>query len=167
MKNGTIGLDRVPIKGATFLQKTIYFFTAKPYYHAKLYFENATWEETTPGAIRTPGYVKASEYWEPTEDMTLAETERGRLFLQVTNGMGIRHRWPYNFLLTFVLFIVYPTRWFWNWIKWVPFSSKLLGLNCSAYCDKFWRYAGRDIRPKWQETLSAPGDLRGLPGFHQ
>lgn len=166
-RDGTLLLYRVPDKGADLLAKAIRFFTGKPYSHAALFCYGATWEENEKGANRTPGLKQASEYWEPDVSMTSEELERGKIFLWVTTGMGIRHRWPYNFLLTFIEFIVYPTRWFWNKIGWVPFAGHLLGANCSAYCDLFWRYSGRDIRSQWLEMLSAPGDLVGLPGFHR
>ena len=164
--DGTIGLYKVK-KDAKWMAKAIAFFTGKPYNHANTFHGGSTWEEDVGGAKQTEGLKKADEYWEPDADGTEVEKAKGLTFLQVTTGMGIRKPWPYNWLLTGIKAIVYPTRWFWNWIKWVPFSSAFYGVNCSVYVDKYWKYRGRDIRPKWMEHLSAPGDLRGLPGFHR
>lgn len=166
MRDGTILLYRIPLKGATFLQKAIGYFTQQPYDHAAVFYDGSTLEENARGYEHTLGVKIASEYWEPEEEMTGLERTRATVFVQVVDGMGIRHHWPYNYLLTAVLAIVYPTRWFWNKIGWVPFASTLLGANCSSFVDRFWRYAGRDIKPKWMESLSAPGDLWGLRGFH-
>ena len=165
MRDGTILLYKVPEKHATFIQKAIRYFTKKPYHHVAVYFDGSTLEEGTRGYAHTLGINIASEYWEPETEMSDMECARARAFVMIVDGEGIRHHWPYNYLLTFIMFVVYPTRWFWNKIKWVPFSSTLLGANCSSFVDKFWKYVGRDIKPKWMEALSVPGDLRGLPGF--
>jgi hypothetical protein len=166
MIDGTIGLDRVT-KDSKWMAKLIAFFTGKPYNHAKVIHGGDTWEEDVGGARQTVGIRMAVEYWAPDVTLSPIEAARGLVFLQVTTGMGIRKSWPYNWLLTGIKAIVYPTRWFWNWIGWVPFSSAFYGVNCSVYVDMYWRYAGRDIKPKWLEHLSAPGDLAGLPGFHR
>ena len=166
MIDGTIALWRVK-PDSKWLPKAIAFFTRKPYYHAATIHHDHTWEEDVGGARNTPVIAKADEYWAPDVPQSPIESARAMVFLQVTTGMGIRKPWPYNWLLTGIKAIVYPTRWFWNWIGWVPFSSAFYGVNCSVYVDMYWRYAGRDIRPKWMEYLSAPGDLAGLPGFHR
>ena len=149
------------------MAKAVAFFTGKPYNHAAVIHEGDTWEEDVGGARQTAGIRKADEYWTPIEPLTPVEAARGLVFLQVTTGMGIRRPWPYNWLLTGIKAVVYPTRWFWNWIGWVPFSRQFYGVNCSVYVDLFFKYCGRDIRPKWVEHLTAPGDLRGLPGFRR
>jgi hypothetical protein len=165
MNSGTLALWRVT-KDSKWMAKAIAFFTGKPYSHAAVIHDKDTYEEDVHGAQKTQGIKHADEYWEPDVPPTPEESMRGLVYLQVTTGMGIRRPWPYNFLLTGIKAIVYPTRWFWNWIRWVPFSSQFYGVNCSVYCDLYWKYAGRDIKPKWMEYLSAPGDLAGLPGFH-
>jgi hypothetical protein len=166
MTDGTILLWRVG-PDAKWMAKAIAFFTGKPFNHAAVIHGGDTWEEDVGGARQTPGLRAADEYWAPDVPLTPEEAARGLVYLQVTTGMGIRRPWPYNWLLTGIMAIVYPTRWFWRWIGWTPFASQLLGANCSAYVDMYWKYAGRDIRPGWQEQMSAPGDLRARPGFHE
>jgi hypothetical protein len=166
LPNGTFALWRVK-PDSKWMAKAIAFFTGKPVNHAAAIHGGDTWEEDVGGARQTAGIRKADEYWAPDVPFSPEESARGLVFLQVTTGMGIRRPWPYNWLLTGVKAIIYPTRWFWNWIGWVPFSSQFYGVNCSVYCDLYAHYAGRDIRPKWLEHLSAPGDLRELPGYHQ
>ena len=165
MKNGTILLWRVE-KSDKFGPKLIAFFTGMPYHHAAVYLDGKTYDETGKGAGSREGLkTSADEYWEPVKEMTESEKRRMWAFLWWTSEFEHGGRWPYNFLKFVVLAIVYPTKRFWNWINWIPFSSDLLGEVCSTYVDYAWRAAGRDILKGWSEEFTVPGDLAGLPDF--
>ena len=166
MKDGTILLWRVK-KDSGRGPKLIALFTGMPYYHAAVYRDGKTWDETPKGASSRAGLKPADEFWEPDEDMTEEEMKRMWAFLWWTAEFKHGGRWPYNFLKFMVLAFVYPTRGFWNRINWIPFSSALLGEVCSTYVDYAWRAAGRDILKGWSEEFTVPGDLAELPGFHK
>ena len=166
MKDGSIVLY-VP-KRANVIQKAIQFFTGMPQTHAAIYFEGYLYEESMWGAQKHLYEGSSNEVWEPKIELRNRERRLMGAFLKRTLGESPPwYRWPYNYLKLLVLALVYPTRWIWNKLNWVPFQNDLLGEVCSTYVDQAWLITGRDIIPGMYEEFTVPGDLSGLPGFER
>lgn len=162
MKNGTILLFRMPEK-PTLVQKAIAYFTGKPWTHAAIFHDGYVYEALLKGVTRTfyPEWAihnKPEERWDP-----VSSQERRRM--QVYLETGVNLQWKYNVLKLLVLAIVYPTRWVWKRIGWVPFDWWVFGEICSGLVDKAWLAEGVDIIRKQRAGYTAPGDLRNLPDF--
>ena len=66
----------------------------------------------------------------------------------------------YNYKKLFLSLLIPWTRFFWHWIKWVPWhDSEKHGDHCSGAWDECYKLAGMDILKKKYEEITAPGDL--------
>lgn len=66
----------------------------------------------------------------------------------------------YSILKLVTLSFVYPTKWFWDLIGWVPFSKFLFGEVCSTFVAEAWKFAGVDLfKGIEQDELVSPGDF--------
>lgn len=180
MKDGTILLHKMDydvVKNMKFsLEKisalAIMEVTDSTLVHASLVLNEKTYDATiyTRGkflqgyfslfsGVRTSNYILGHTIaLEPTTPMTHNEKEKMQAYI---NEM-INEKRPYNILRLLSLAIVHPTRKFWNWIGWVPFKKEVYGEVCSTFIDKAWEAAGRDILPRAEEELTAPGDFLKL-----
>jgi len=164
MKDGTILIwkyRKVNNWCRDLIPRLIVYFTKKPYVHAAIYFDEKTYESAASGIRSTSGLKQVNEYWEPIISLTITERNSMQAYLLFTTN----RKWKYNFFKLIILSIVYPTRWFWNKIGWVPFDKDLFGEVCSVYVDEAWLFAGRDILPNEHEGYTSPGDLVELSGF--
>lgn len=148
--------------------KAICFFTGTSFTHVALYFLGAMWEstvwkegrKTVNGVRMTVGYRKGDvELYFVTP---LDEVQKQRLNLWLTSQ--VRERTPYNSMKFLVLAIVYPTRWLWKWLKWVPFQADFYGEVCSEFVDHaFKEGAGIDLLPGKLEDYSIPASFLESP----
>ena len=65
----------------------------------------------------------------------------------------------YNFFRLVMMLVIYPTRWFWKAIGWVPFSKKIYGEFCSSFVDEVLWQVGIDVLPDEFHGYTAPVDL--------
>jgi hypothetical protein len=177
MKNGTILLQKVDPKNIPntiegFFYKAIIFFTGSTFLHALIYCDGKTWDSTfyTTGEMFKGKFTLFSGVrkrktiaghavaLEPVTPMTEKEKENMIAYMK----KAIENKRPYNLLRLIAMAFVYPTRWFWNWIRWVPFSKDIYGEFCSSFVDEAWEAAGRDIIPNSKEELTAPVDFLKL-----
>jgi len=161
LRDGTILLYRA---GKGFIAKAITYFTGMPYVHVAGYVAGLTFESTiwwsdlwwTSGIYATLGAKQADEYWQPITPLTDEQIKTIlRYFIE-----SINKRRPYNVAKFLVLALVYPTRWLWQKIGWVPFSADYHGDVCSVVWDEAYRAAGIDLFPHRSEEYTAPGDFR-------
>lgn len=144
--------------------KTIQFITNSKYHHCVLYLNGFYWESTvwhskngkflhgTKKSKDMPYYDTALE-----PKKTLSNTEINDLE-QYLEG-ELEDGSPYNFLKLAILIIVYPTRWLWKLIGWVPFSHDIFGEVCSTFIDEAYMVIGRDILPDAFHGYTAPIDF--------
>ena len=153
---------------ADLLGKAICFFTGSSFVHAALYFNGAMWESGVwtegkklfHGAKMTTGQRRGDMELRMKRALTNLENEKLTIWLV----SQVRERMPYNFLKLLVLMIVYPTRWLWKWLKYVPFQADFWGEVCSEFVDKaFKEGAGIDLLPNRLEDYTVPGDFLASP----
>lgn len=144
--------------------KTIQFITNSRYHHCVLYLNGYYWESTvwhnedgkfmhgTKKSKDIPYYDTALE---PIEALTQKEIKDLEKYLEGELSDGS----PYNFLKLFILMFVYPARWFWKLIRWVPFSKDIFGEVCSTFIDEAYHVIGRDILPDDFHGYTAPVDF--------
>jgi len=165
MKDGTVLLWKKPVetKGFTgFVCKCITFFTKSDFVHVAvisngMMCESSVWKEGGKLAhgARMIWPVKADVYLEPIIDLTEKQSD----YLDAYCIYTARKKRPYNVLKLLVLAIVYPTRWFWRLIHWVPFNREMRGEVCSVYVDDAFMFAGIDLFPRHMEGYTVPGDF--------
>jgi hypothetical protein len=155
--------------GNDLLSRAIRYFTGSPYTHTAIclgiyMFESTVWllDNNMPwelwayrsGVRMTCSLPTADLYLEPVKAINEAQNQLGEDYAW---GQYTERRW-YNFLLTVFDCIIYPTRWFWQKIGWVPFSSRYLGTNCSQFVDQVYKAMGVDLWPGRDEATTVPGD---------
>ncbi len=131
-----------------------------------LFFDDTVWHQ--PGKLLPVSGVRESlqadiagwgEYTiqEPVAPWSDAEIQAA-LEVAITQVNLRRH---YNIFLLLVDAILYPTRWFWDRIGWVPFGSWYLGGVCSSFAGLVVRATGRDPWPgiKTQELVPLDFEL--------
>jgi len=147
--------------------KAIVFFTQQPFTHAAIYHGGATYESTVwkegrklrHGALRAPEMLECDVILGPVEELTIGQNIKLQNYLDQT----IYEARPYNFFKLVALAVIYPTRWFWNLIGWVPFSHDMYGEVCSVYVDEAFKAIGIDLLPYHDEQYTSPGDLLFSP----
>jgi len=152
------------------VSKAIMFFTKSPFIHVMLYFDGKTYDsyawlnpntkKMNQGFRVRDGFKKGDIYLEPIKKLTDEEKEKMRAYLE----QEIKEKEPYNFIKLVALAFIYPTKHFWRWIGWVPFSNEFFGRVCSTRVDEAWKSV-RDIFPKELEGYTVPGDFMKLIEF--
>jgi len=166
LKDGTIFL--VAYRPTTFIYnivgKVIKFITKSNFTHSGIYMNGKYYDDTL--SIDKTGIhsgVRVSDTWDYPEDAVLEYTQTlAPDQIKLMEAFLIfysRKRIPYSILKLVSLAIVYPTRFFWNWIGWVPFENSLREV-CSTAVDDCYQFAGIDLLPDQRPELVAPGDFQ-------
>lgn len=167
MKDGTILLMKQPKDAPWYEQiigRTIIFLTQSPFVHTLIYLNGYTYDwnmkkengKWYSGVIKTKGIRKPYDTaLEPNFNLTKKQIKKMEEYFEEAS----LKRYPYNVARLIILAIVYPTRWFWNLINWVPFSKVDKGEVCSSGIDEAFEYAGIDLIPNSEEELTVPGDF--------
>jgi hypothetical protein len=171
MKDGAIILWE---GGKDLLSRAIMYFTKSPYTHTAVHVKGYTFDVTIwrsgkwwqlwtwhSGVRKTwgvlPGAVRVLAPKVPLS--TIEATE-----LLVRCDMSEEYHFPYNVPKLLVLALVYPTKGFWERIKWIPFSADVLGETCAEYVDEVYKPI-RDWFPGKTEQDTVPGDWAKCPGL--
>lgn len=167
MKNGTILLQKPNWELTKSIQdriiKVIQFVTNSKYHHVVLYLDGYYWESTVwyEGKKMYHGIKKSKSIWhydtalEPVVDLTKDQVEGLNKYFEREKEANS----PYNFLRLVSLLFVYPTRWLWKLIGWVPFSNQIFGEVCSSRIDEAYHEIGFDILPDEFHGYTAPVDF--------
>jgi hypothetical protein len=151
------------------VSKAIMYFTNSPYTHVAVYVGGWTFDSTIwnggkwwqlwkwrSGIRKTWGTLGgASRVRVPKKPLT--QMDAGRLLI-MADAMESYH-FPYNIPKLLILALVYPTRWFWEKINWVPFQADVFGEVCSEFVDEVFKSAGMDLFPNKTEQDTVPGDF--------
>ena len=129
------------------ISKLIKYFTGSDITHAAVVLQDQTYESDLGGAKVTRGVRDSDITLEPVRDLTKRELAQMQRYV----SESLHRRWPYNILKLVILALVYPTRWFWRKINWVPFDHEVYGETCSSYVDEAFKAAGIDLLPLHHE----------------
>ncbi len=150
----------------TLVSKLICFFTNSNYTHAAIFLNGHQYESTVMnkqhGTLKTEGMPPASRNCITLRFKEGLSEKRLALLEWSVNQQVVQKR-PYNFMKIAALALVYPTRWFWNLINWVPFQNEVYGSVCSVFVDASFKDAGVDLLPGENEEYTAPGDFLKSP----
>jgi hypothetical protein len=152
-----------------FVSRCIVYFTGMFYTHVAIWvdgvmYDSSVWKDkngkTMHGARAKVGTVeelKATGFDAVLypEGITRQQVDKVRDWCTATVSEGK----PYNFLKLGILALVYPTRWFWNLIRWVSFSAEVFGKVCSTYVDEALYQSGYDVFTDYIEEFTVPGDF--------
>lgn len=154
------------------LPRCIVYFTGYEHVHVGIFFQGRLYESTVwrnrQGKLRTGIRVRPRGAVKPDLCMVpwrLELTdERMRKVGEVLNQYVESDR-PYNVLKLVVLAFVWPTRWFWKKIRWVPFNHEVFGEVCSGFVDEVMFKARWDLFPEEWEGYTVPGQFLYMPGW--
>lgn len=164
-KNDNIFLD--------LLGKAIVYFTGYPYTHVGIYYGGNLYESTMwldddkkiRSGIRVTkmGDPKVS----PPSFCMVPISMPHSLMVRVGEVLKsyVEENRPYNVLKLFALALVWPTRWFWKKIRWVPFHEDVFGCVCSTFVDRVMYKAKWDLFPDDWESYTVPGQFATMPGW--
>ncbi|MBE3088020.1 MAG: hypothetical protein IMZ71_02740 [Chloroflexi bacterium] len=139
------------------LGKLIRYFTESEWGHVAIYAGGATYEQTWPGVKKTEGRNTADLSLIPP----LLDEVAMIAWLETSVSAKLRYNWP----RLVAMIVVYPLRWFFNKLGWVPFSAAIFGEICSSYGDEAIKVGGLDAWPYRGEHATVPGDFVLYPGF--
>lgn len=163
---------RLDNKFRDFVARSIVYFTGYPYTHVGLFlngklYDSTLWEEdgklvsgvrvTVGWPEEKPDFCMVPVHMEPTQ-LTLESIQR------VLN-LYVNYARPYNFLKLVALALVWPTRWVWRKLGWVPFDHEIYGEVCSGFVDEVIRRAGWDLFPNEHEGYTVPGQFIRIRGW--
>lgn len=153
------------------VSKAIVFFTGYPYTHVAIQVDGDVYESTVWKDRVTGVWVNGARRtaWLDYPDLDEAMPDEALCFVSEVNydqkqriirvlEDTLDRKLKYNFLRLLALAFVYPTRWFWNLINWVPFKAEVFGEVCSTYVDEALKWAGIDLFKYQDEEYTAPGD---------
>jgi hypothetical protein len=148
----------------SWLGKLITGFTHGEYSHCAIMFEGEIYEDAITidrnneiynGVYEDDQLI--GELWAYTQDLTTYQRYLGREFLQKNLGK------KYGLLKLFLMIFIFPTRWFWNKINYVPFEGITKGMICSEFVVKFFNSMDINILPGLNDELSVPSDFIKSP----
>lgn len=146
-----------------FVSRCICYFTKAKYTHVAFYVNGTTYESTVMnnqnGVLKHPGLYHGIEYYIFKEPIL----EDKKILLEQIASQDVVNKKPYNFFKLLAMMIIYPTRYFWNLIGWVPFDKECFGAVCSEFVDETFKKASIDLFPGEHEGYTAPGDFPNSP----
>lgn len=143
--------------GSDALGKLIRYFTESEWGHVAIYAGGATYEQTWPGVRKTEGRLAA--------DLVLATPPVNEAAMLDWLEARVSEKMRYNWLRLLAFCFIYPLRWFFNKLNWVPFSAAIFGEVCSSFVDEAMRAGGVDLWPYRGEHATVPGDFAGYPAL--
>jgi hypothetical protein len=156
------------------MSRSIVYFTGMPYIHVGVHFEGKLYESSVwrDGNNRLRSGIRItlgpSGLYGPDICMVPwrveCTTERMDRIRSVLNIYVAGDR-PYNVFKLIVLAIVWPTRWFWKMIRWVPFNHDVFGEVCSGFVDEVMFKSQWDLFPDEWEGYTVPGQFVHIPGW--
>ncbi len=168
MKNATILLWRYHAGPSWLLNlvgEEICRVTKSPYVHAAIFLGGKVYESTVwfvngwpHGGVRIHEEADWDEAWEPITDVPPDVVNR---MIAYAEEQISEHR-PYNVFELLAMSFVWPTRRFWRWLGWIPFTAGFLGKFCSTFTEKVW-LAGYSLVPLDDEEMAPPCELAQSP----
>jgi len=169
-QNGSVFLWSKSESGFDIVTKAIQYFTGSPYTHVAIYLRGSTYDCTVwkpagrilsvSGVRETTGVIDGWQVeLKPTTTLTSSQTDK---ILSYCKAM-IDARRPYNVFKLLAFILIYPTRWFWTKIKWVPFQAELFGEVCSTFVDQAYEAGGINLFPDIIDEAAVPGDFIDTP----
>ena len=163
MKNGTVILTASARSSKWYIRLVIWFIrkaSGYSYDHTRVWIDGYIYETTTPyGFRKTKGTLTKADgrdLLEPIIELTSAE----KIAMVSYFDRRIKDNAPYNYAKLFISLLLYWSRPFFEWLKWVPFQDdKLFGDFCSSAVDEAFLFAGLDILPEGYEEITTPGDF--------
>lgn len=158
--------------------KIVHAVTGYWYYHTALWIGdvvyNSPFENQSTGTIyESAAYFDQNNKWHsgirkykshPTGEVwrfkippTPEQEKRIKAFAESEIGE------PYNFSKLIGMVFIYPLRWLWKLIGYVPFSWEFMGKICSVYVDACIIAGGIDLFPDRGEKDTVPGDFSKSP----
>ena len=157
MKDGTILLFK-PEGKPNLLQRIIQDVTKSEYTHAAIYCEGCIYEADWPKVkVHVTPPQEPDLLLEP--ETPLSDIEKKRMWNYLENAYA--EEWEYNIPKLVILWIVYPLRKLFSWLKWMPFDKWIYGEICSGLVQEAWRATHRMDPENW----TAPGDFILWEGF--
>lgn len=157
------------------VSRCIVYFTGSQYTHVGIYYMGKLYESTMwrddAGKLRSG--IRVTEIGDPNVsppafcmvpwriDLT---PDRLRKIGVVLERYVAASR-PYNVFKLVVLAFVWPTRWFWKMIRWVPFHNEVFGTVCSTFVDRVMFEARWDLFPDEWESYTVPGQFVNIAGW--
>jgi len=157
------------------VSRAIVYFTGMEYVHVGIYYMNRLYESTvwrnSAGKLRTGIRVteKGDKRVTPPDlcmvpwsfELTKERMDRIGCVL----SQYVESDRSYNILKLLVLAIVWPTRWIWKKLKWVPFNHEVFGEVCSGFVDEVMLKSQWDLFPDAWEGYTVPGKFVNIPGW--
>jgi hypothetical protein len=157
------------------VSRCIVYFTGYDYTHVGIYFEGKLYESTVwkneKGKLCSGIRITVKgDPTVPSPDICMVpwrlEITPERLDrLGQTLARYVAAGRPYNVFKMLVLAFVWPTRWFWKKIKWVPFNHEVFGEVCSGFVDEVMYKSRWDLFPEEWEGYTVPGQFLRIPGW--
>lgn len=166
--------EKGPNRFVNILGKCITYFTGYPYTHVGIIYFGKLYESTIwleDGKLRSGIRVRGLDdpsIVPPAFCMVPWRTELTPTMLYKIGDVldrYIRFSRPYNVFKLIVLSFVWPTRWFWKAIKWVPFHHEVFGTVCSTFVDRVMHSARWDLFPDEWESYTVPGQFATIAGW--
>lgn len=155
------------------LGKAIVYFTGYPYTHVGIYYGGKLYESTVwvDEKKRLRSGIRVTTMGDPSVSpptFCMVPLVMPVHFLKRVGEELARFEAankPYNVFKLFALAIVWPTRWFWKKIRWVPFRDDIFGSVCSTFVDTVMYRARWDLFPDEWESYTVPGQFASIPGW--
>lgn len=143
--------------GKDVIGRLIAYFTESSWGHVAICVGGNTYEETWPGVKKTAGQNAADLVLIPPaldEEKVLAYLEK-----------SVTAKLRYNWMRLCAFIFIYPLRWFFSRLGWVPFSVYSFGEVCSSFVDEAVRAGGIDLWPHRGEDSTVPADYLWCPAL--
>lgn len=142
-------------------EKAIVYFTGYDYVHTALWidgyrYDAARWRAN--GKWRTG--IRRVRTSRSADVVLLPANQLSKMKKTLIKSIAdtyYKMRRPYNYFKVVALIIIWPTRWIWKKLGWVPFDRDLRGEICSVFVDEVFKRAGIDLFPDDHEGYTVPG----------
>ena len=139
-------------KGFTaFVNKCIGFVTNSEYWHTSIVLGKFRYESGHPFGASKTSRIPEHEYID-SYDIEVTEIQLLRMIDYAEKKL--RENLRYNHYKLIVLAVLYPTRFIWNRLKWVPFQHDYFGQVCSVFVREILLAGDIDWFPKLYKEIT-------------
>jgi len=140
-----------------FVNRLICLCTGSKYWHTAIILENYKYESGHPYGASKSIYTATQDKYQDIEDIVVTNEQLHNMIAYAE--LKLNQNLRYNHYKLIALAILYPTRFIWDKIKWVPFQNDYFGQICSVFVREILLNGDIDYCPKRYKEITAPCDM--------
>jgi hypothetical protein len=140
-----------------FVNRLICMLTVSKFWHTAIILDGVKYESGHPFGAKKSYNIPYQDKYHDIENIVVTNEQLHNMITYAENKLIENLR--YNHYKLILLSILYPTRFIWDRIKWVPFQNDYFGMVCSVFAREILLAGDINYCPKRYKEITAPRDM--------